>query len=549
MDSLSTALRWTANETGRAVPKVASLAMNRRHLCSYGAFDGFLRGQDVRSLAQAAKSYQERFANGDFRLHLRLETHQMSEIIAKHLKQTRLPRAEALRRISSGLDRFPKSPLLSLQLFEPGSFRDLYPLILEVLKKSSKLQKLDLHDISIDPIRAAHAAGQFHQEEALQLTKVLSESGRGLKQLGITAGSWSWESLCILFESLGKAGHLRHLRLRGKLMDAKGSHEALKGPMPQDKSLSVLGSVSDFSWQGSNIYDANYLESIILALPNAESRFRMESSGFWRGPYEVELRAFEKLSSLGRIKVAKDASYNIALGACSGTAWPWALVLLDELGEDADEMSLRAAISAMEEQGRWKQALELISWSHVQDMGRQLEPCAGCGEGRDPSSLRAAIATCGVAAQWQRALGLYRRGHAQDVYAGTAAVNACGNAGRWEQALQLVEDLRPVLNGFAFTALLTACGNAQRWQTAVQLLDAEEISGTVGEVVQREPVVEWVAWCRGCSDPVEQAECSKMCEITEPPKNLMQPKILGHWVHWSWDILGDSPQADPDRDP
>lgn len=106
--------------------------MARRHLCKYGAFDGFLRGQDVRSLAQAAKSYQESFANGDFRLHLRLETHQMSEVFAQHLKQKRLPRDEALRRISGGLDRFPKSPLLSLQFSEPGSLRDLYPLILEV---------------------------------------------------------------------------------------------------------------------------------------------------------------------------------------------------------------------------------------------------------------------------------------------------------------------------------------------------------------------------------------------------------------------------------
>ena len=132
IDSLSTALLWTANETGRAVPKVASLLMTRRHLCKYGAFDGFLRGQDVRSLAQAAKSYQESFANGDFLLHLRLETHQMSEFLAKHLKQKRLPRDEALRRISGGLDRFPKSPLLSLQFIEPGSLRDLYPLILEV---------------------------------------------------------------------------------------------------------------------------------------------------------------------------------------------------------------------------------------------------------------------------------------------------------------------------------------------------------------------------------------------------------------------------------
>ena len=177
--------------------------------------------------------------------------------------------------------------------------------MIQVLKKSSRLEKLQLHDISIDPIRAAHAAGQFHPGEALQLTKVLADC-RGLKQLGITAGSWTWESLGILFESLKHLGSLRRLSLRGKLMDAKGSHEAL--PI-LDRSLSVLGSVLDFSWQGSNIYDANYLEGIILALPNAESYFRMESSGGWRGAYEVEVRAFEKLSSVGRIKVAKDATF------------------------------------------------------------------------------------------------------------------------------------------------------------------------------------------------------------------------------------------------
>ena len=39
IDSLSAALLWTANETGRAVPKVASLVMNSRHLCKYGAFN------------------------------------------------------------------------------------------------------------------------------------------------------------------------------------------------------------------------------------------------------------------------------------------------------------------------------------------------------------------------------------------------------------------------------------------------------------------------------------------------------------------------------
>ena len=121
---------------------MASLLMNRRHLCKYGAFDGFLRGHDVRSLAQAAKSCQESFANGEFRVHLRLETHQMSEMIAKHLKQPRVPRDEALRRISAGLEQVPSSPLLSLQISEPGAFRDLYTLILEVSLKNAVQKKI-----------------------------------------------------------------------------------------------------------------------------------------------------------------------------------------------------------------------------------------------------------------------------------------------------------------------------------------------------------------------------------------------------------------------
>ena len=267
--------------------------MSRRHLSKYGAFGGFLPGQDVRSVAQASKSHQESFANGDFLLHLRLETRQLSRIFDDH----RMARDEALRRMVAGLGRVRKSPLLSLRISEPEAFRGLYPLILAVLKGSKNLQKLGLHDISIDPIRSSHAAGGFHQEQALQLTRVLDYHGPGrrLTDLSITAGRWSWEALRILFESLSRSP-LKHLSLRGQL-SCEG--QDIK---PELKQLPVL-KVAKFYWQGSNIYDANFLENLLFALPLTELVFCMESSGGWRGPSETELRAFEKLSSLNRIKV------------------------------------------------------------------------------------------------------------------------------------------------------------------------------------------------------------------------------------------------------
>ena len=279
----------------------AQSGMSRRHLCKYGAFAGFLRGKDVRSVAQASKSNQESFANGDFLLHLRLETHQLSRMI-----KDRIAREEALQRMVPGLARLRKSPLLSLEIREPGAFRGLYPLILAVLKESENLQKLTLHDISIDPIRAPHAAGEFHREQALQLTGVFnSGSKRGpgghLTNVSITAGCWSWEALCILFESLSRSPALKHLSLRGQLSEHKDSFQELK-------ELVVL-KVATFCWQGSDIYDARFLESLLLALPLAELRFRMEDSGAWRGISETELRAFEQLSCLNRIKVYKDQEF------------------------------------------------------------------------------------------------------------------------------------------------------------------------------------------------------------------------------------------------
>eukprot|EP00435_Cladocopium_sp_Y103_P041457 s2442_g11.t1 len=251
------------------------------------------------------------FAGGtwgrDFLLHLRLETNQLTRVFNKD----RIARDKALRRISDGLRGFPKSPLLSLQLFEPGTFGALYPLILAVLKNCSNLQTLHLHDISISPIRAPSAAGQFHAEQALQLTRLLdfekstSGPGRYLQQLSITAGTWSWEALCMLFESLSK-GSLKRLSLRGELTDAKGSHESI-GPK-KERGLAVL-KICEFSWTGSNIYDASYLERLILALPQAESRYKKECSGGWRGPSSSEVRAFEQLSGLGRIKVKTDQGF------------------------------------------------------------------------------------------------------------------------------------------------------------------------------------------------------------------------------------------------
>eukprot|EP00438_Fugacium_kawagutii_P019782 Skav228864 [mRNA] locus=scaffold816:207813:208456:- [translate_table: standard] len=146
--------------------------MSRRHLWSYGALEGFLRGNDVRSLAQVSKSSQASFASGDFSIHLRVETHQISHIIEKN----RPARDVVLNRILTGLGRLPKSPLLTLQVFEPGTFRNLFPLVLSVLKQCSNLQVLRLSDISISPIRAESAAGQFQREEALKLTPLVGHA-------------------------------------------------------------------------------------------------------------------------------------------------------------------------------------------------------------------------------------------------------------------------------------------------------------------------------------------------------------------------------------
>ena len=281
-------------------------------LCSYAALGGFLHSRDVRSLAQVSTSNQERFLNGDFLLHLRLRTDQLS-----FLEKDRLPRDEALTRMLGGLSKMAKSPLLSLQIFEPRAFRDLFPLILAVLKECSNLQTLELHDLTISPIRAAHAAGQFHKEQAMELTSVFHFEGTGkrgpgrdLKKLGITAGEWSWEALGILFRCLSQSQVLTCLQLRGRLSNADGAANRRQ----EAATLSPVGlerlKVVSFSWVGSNIYDASYLQQILEALPQAELNFRMESSGGWRGPHIEERNAFEQLSFLERkLFVQKDREY------------------------------------------------------------------------------------------------------------------------------------------------------------------------------------------------------------------------------------------------
>jgi len=237
------------------------------------------------------------------------------------MEKDRLPRDEALNRMLGGLSKMAKSPLLSLKIFEPRAFRDLFPLILAVLKECSNLQTLELHDIAIDPIRAAHADGQFHMEQAMELTSVFhfgpgtgSKSckrgpGRDLKKLGITAGEWSWEALGILFRCLSQSQVLT-CRLRGRLRDAKGANRSQEAATLFPVGLERLSNLVSFSWVGSNIYDASYLQHILEALPQAELNFRMEGSGGWRGPHIEESKAFERLSFLGRkLFVQKDREY------------------------------------------------------------------------------------------------------------------------------------------------------------------------------------------------------------------------------------------------
>ena len=106
IDSLSAALLWTANETGRAVPKVASLVMNRRHLCKlYGAFNVSFVAKMCRLGASSKKlpgEFCQRFPTSSTWNASHVRDHGDSS-----LKQKRLFR-EALRRIWGG-DRFWKS--------------------------------------------------------------------------------------------------------------------------------------------------------------------------------------------------------------------------------------------------------------------------------------------------------------------------------------------------------------------------------------------------------------------------------------------------------
>lgn len=326
-----------------------------------------------------------------------------------------------------------------------------WPWTLQLLEELEGLQ-VEIDDVGCS---CAIAACVKHWELALALLLHFARSGSGLLRshgaaLSACAKAKRWE------EALGLLHWFEDLELQADVISYGAAINACEWP----QALQLMDDMKAKSCEANDFCYSAAMKSLsaelwplalqmLAELPQPDRRtLNAALTTLGRG------RQWQICLDLLRWPAADRISYNIALDACSGNAWVWALVLLDELGE-VDEVSLHAAISAMEEQGRWKEALAL-SWSHVQD----------------PSSLRAAIATLGAAAQWQRALGLFR-GHALDVYAGTAAVKACGNAGRWEQALQLVEDLRPVLNAFALTALLTACANAQRWQTALALINED----------------------------------------------------------------------------
>ena len=130
--------------------------------------DGAAFGQDL-------PSSRKMFENGDFALHVRIETHQMSEILARG--KPRAARNELLTELTTALRSCGRPPLLSLGIYEPSALRDLFPLILDVLRFSKHLQVLHLADIAISPIRAASAAGSFDMARALALMNVLKLRG------------------------------------------------------------------------------------------------------------------------------------------------------------------------------------------------------------------------------------------------------------------------------------------------------------------------------------------------------------------------------------
>ncbi|CAE7352975.1 DDB1B [Symbiodinium natans] len=273
--------------------------------CKYGGYVGFLCSKTTRNLARTCRATRQLFANGDLALHVRIETHQLSHILARG--KPRPARSELLLEMAAAIRSCGRPPLLSLKIYEPQALRDLFPLILEVLNFSKNLEILHLCDIGISPIRAESPAGAFDVDQAKDLANVLkfvdpsaANAGRHLKELRLTAGTWSWAALCILFASLSRSS-LQALTLRGKLSlkpAADADHAAALVAGDRLELLQTLRTVRSFCWKGSRIVAANTLKIIFDAVPEAEIRFSMESSGFFSVPSKEAAEEFELLPKL-----------------------------------------------------------------------------------------------------------------------------------------------------------------------------------------------------------------------------------------------------------
>ncbi|CAE7308188.1 GIP [Symbiodinium necroappetens] len=254
--------------------------------CRYAACEGFLCSRTVRYLGRTCEAARKLLEQGDFALHIRIETRQKSEW------KPRAARSELLTEMAAALKRCGRPPLLSLGIYEPTALRDLFALILDVLKLSKNLQVLHLADIATSPLRASSAAGSFDMARALALMNVLNftdpalpNAGRCLRELSLTAGTWSWDSLCMLFEGLSK-GCLQIVNLRGKLLEPAAKRD-----------LPALRTVSFFHWKGSCLFVPNSLKVVLNALPKAEIRFSGETCGGFAAPPKETLQEFEVMAS------------------------------------------------------------------------------------------------------------------------------------------------------------------------------------------------------------------------------------------------------------
>ncbi|CAE7694417.1 DDB1B [Symbiodinium sp. CCMP2456] len=258
--------------------------------CRYAAYEGLLCSGTVRHLGRTCQAARKMFEKGDFALHVRIETHQMSEILARG--KPRAARNELLMELATALRSCGRPPLLSLGIYEPNALRELFPLILDALRFSKHLQKLHVADIAISPIRDSSPAGSFDMVRALALMNVLNfvdpalpNAGRSLRELALTAGTWSWDSLRHLFEGLSKSC-VQIVSLRGKLLEPAAARDLL-----------ALKTVSGFEWKGSRLFVADSLKIILTALPEAEIRFSREMSGFSGSPSKEMLEEFEVMAS------------------------------------------------------------------------------------------------------------------------------------------------------------------------------------------------------------------------------------------------------------